>query len=43
MKLRKNKFMKLKKLLGSFSRKELTEYILKHISVNDANNFKLVK
>ena len=40
LKLRKNKFMKSKKLLESFSHKELTEYILKRISVNDSNNFK---
>ena len=35
LKPRKNKFMKLKKLLESFTHKEL-----KHISVNDANTFK---
>ena len=33
----KNKFMKLDKMLKSFSHKELKEYILSHINSNDSN------
>ena len=33
----KNKFMRLEKMLKSFSHKELKEYILSHINSNDSN------
>ena len=33
----KNKFMRLDKMLKSFSHKELKEYILSHINSNDSN------
>ena len=34
----KNKFMRLDKMLKSFSHKELKEYILSHINSNDSND-----
>ena len=34
----KNKFMRLEKMLKSFSHKELKEYILSHINSNDSND-----
>ena len=34
----KNKFMRLEKMLKSFSHKELKEYILNHIYTNDPND-----
>ena len=34
----KNKFMQLEKMLRSFSRKELKDYILNHIHTNDSND-----
>ena len=34
----RNKFMRLEKMLKSFSHKELKEYILNHIYTNDSNS-----
>ena len=34
----RNKFMRLEKMLKSFSHKELKEYILSHIDLNDTND-----
>ena len=34
----KNKFMRLEKMLKTFSHKELKEYILNRIRTNDAND-----
>ena len=38
MKPFKNKFMRLEKMLKSFSQKELKEYILNYIYTNNAND-----
>ena len=38
LKALKNKFMRLEKMLKSFSHKELKEYILNHIYANDPND-----
>ena len=38
MKPLRNKFMRLEKMLKSFSHKELKEYILSHIDLNDTND-----